>query len=459
MNDASPDASSAAAAAAAIAAGRLTSRELVQACLDRIADVDERIEAWSYLDADYAVAQAEARDRERREGRTLAPLHGVPVGVKDIFDTADMPTEFGSPIHAGRRPTTDAYAVTLLRAAGAVIMGKTVTTEFAVYTPGKTRNPHNPDHTPGGSSSGSAAAVAAGMVPLALGSQTNGSIIRPASYCGVYGFKPTFATISRRGGLLLSRVLDHVGVFARSIEDVALIAEALMRFDPRDPDMRPAATPLLSRISGRAPPIRPRLGFVRTPAWDQAEATTGEAFAELVEVLGDVVEEITLGEPFASGFEAQRVIMEADLAKNLGGDFARASERFSPRLAEMIERGRTHPAVAYNRAVDAIGLMRGLLDEAFKWTDALLAPGTTGPAPAGLGSTGSPVFCTLWTYLGVPALSLPLFSAETGLPFGAQLIGRFGDDARLLRTARWLVERLKAPGGERANAGSDGAKP
>ena len=239
---------SAADAARAIRDGALSAEELVEACLARIAEADPAIEAWTYLDPEHARTQARARDADRREGRAIGPLHGLPIGIKDIFDTADMPTEDGTVLHAGRTPAHDAAAVAMLRAAGAVILGKTVTTECATYTPGKTRNPHNPEHTPGGSSSGSAAAVAAGMVPLALGSQTNGSVIRPAAFCGVYGFKPTHGLIPRSGVLKLSRTLDHVGVFARSIEDVALICEALVGYDPADPDTRPRARPPLQQV-------------------------------------------------------------------------------------------------------------------------------------------------------------------------------------------------------------------
>jgi len=221
--------------------GVITSVELVQACLARVREVDGQIQAWAFLDPEHALAQARAADEYRMSGQPTGALHGVPVGIKDIIDTADMPTENGSVLHAGRTPSRDASVVSLLRAAGAIVMGKTVTTEFATRTPGKTRNPHNPAHTPGGSSSGSAAAVAAGMVPLALGSQTTGSTIRPASYCGVFGFKPTHGLVSRHGMFQLSRTLDHVGLFARSLEDIALLLGELAAHDERDPDSRPRA--------------------------------------------------------------------------------------------------------------------------------------------------------------------------------------------------------------------------
>jgi len=234
----------------AIGRREITCTALVQSCLERIRAVEPRVEAWAFLDPERALAQARDRDQMLADHTSLGPLHGLPVGIKDIFDTADMPTENGTVLHAGRRPTEDATVVTLLRAAGAVILGKTVTTELAVYGPGKTRNPHNPDHTPGGSSSGSAAAVAAEMVPVALGSQTNGSVIRPAAYCGVVGYKPTFGLIPRTGALRQSGPLDQVGVFTRTVEDAALLAHVLMVFDERDPDMRSQAHPRFLEAAG-----------------------------------------------------------------------------------------------------------------------------------------------------------------------------------------------------------------
>src|SRR6267142_5094391 len=258
---------SAASAAELIRAGRVTSVELVQACLGRIRETEPQVEAWIYLDPEYALAQAKGADEWRLSGRPTGRLHGVPVGLKDIIDTADMPTENGSVLHAGRTPSRDAAVVERLRAAGAVIMGKTVTTEFATRTAGKTRNPHNPEHTPGGSSSGSAAAVAAGMVPLSLGSQTGGSTIRPAAFCGVYGFKPTHGLIPRHGMFMISRTLDHVGLFARTIEDIALGLEQVAGYDEGDPDSRPRPRVPYRAIAAEEPPLPPTFAFVKTPRW------------------------------------------------------------------------------------------------------------------------------------------------------------------------------------------------
>ena len=434
--------SSAVDAAEAIRSGRIDAVDVIKAYLDRTAEVEDIVQAWAHLDPERALAQAEEADQARREGKTLGPLHGVPVGVKDIFDTQDYPTEDGTVLHAGRAPHTDAAAVSRLRAAGAVIMGKTVTTELAVYSPGKTRNPHDPARTPGGSSSGSAAAVASYMTPLCLGTQTNGSVIRPAAYCGVFGFKPTFGLISRHRILQQSRPLDQVGVFARGIEDVALLAESLIGFDEQDPDTRPIAKPALLATAREEPPLTPQLAFVRTPAWNQAEDTTHEAFAEIVEHLGGAVEEVDLPQQFNDAVALHRTIMEADLARSFEQEYARGRDRLSSVLREMIERGQKVLAVDYNEAVSRIGTLNTLLNAIFHKYDAILTPATTGEAPMGVESTGSPVFCTLWTLCGVPAITLPLMTGPAGLPLGVQLVGAKGDDARLLRTGRWLTQAV-----------------
>jgi Asp-tRNA(Asn)/Glu-tRNA(Gln) amidotransferase A subunit family amidase len=434
---------SAADAALEIREGRLTSEELVQACLERIRALEPKVQAWTFLDEEHALAQARAADERKRSGEPIGPLHGVPVGVKDIFDTADMPTENGTVLHQGRTPRADAAAVRSLRAAGAVILGKTVTTECAYFSPGKTRNPHDPEHTPGGSSSGSAAAVAAGMVPLALGSQTAGSTIRPASFCGVYGFKPTHGLIPRSGVLQLSRTLDHVGLFARTIEDIALLAEQLAGWDEKDPDTRPRARIPFQALAAEAPPIPPMLAFIKTPHWERTDGDTREAFGELVEALGDRVEEVELFPSALEAWDWQKTIMAAEMAANLEREWRAGKDRLSPQLRELIERGREVRAVDYQRAVRAIAPAVESLDELFmERYDAILTPTALGTAPRGLASTGDPVFCTPWTLLGMPALSVPLMQGANRLPLGAQLVGRRGFDARLMRTARWLVAKL-----------------
>lgn len=448
-----------AAAAADIREGRITSAELVADCLKRIDEVEEKVEAWAFLDRDHAMRQAMIADDHRKAGNATGPLHGVPVGIKDIFDTGDMPTELGSPLWSGRTPRRDAAAVAMLRAAGAVIMGKTVTTEYAYFHPGKTRNPHDLERTPGGSSSGSAAAVAAGMVPGAIGSQTNGSVIRPAAFCGVVGYKPTHGLIPRSGALLLSRALDHVGVFARSVEDAALLAETLAGYDEEDPDTRPVARPPLAAVAAGKPPLPPRLAFVRTPAWPQAEPVTVAAFAELTEALGDAASEVELGRSFDRAIELQGIVMAVEMAHNLHRDYEKGADSLSPALRALIERGRACSAVDYTRALAGAPSLNTILDALFDEHDAILTPAAPGEAPRGLDSTGNPVFCSTWTYLGTPAVTLPLLQGENGLPLGVQLIGRRGNDARLLRTARWLTDTIERGGRPRkAGTGSKSGK-
>jgi len=425
--------------AAEIRSGAITSEQVVEACLNRIALLEETVQAWSFLDPDYAFAQARAADRAREEGRTLGLLHGVPVGIKDIFDTADMPTENGTVLHAGRQPREDATVVSLLRSAGAIILGKTVTTELAVLAPGKTRNPHHPEHTPGGSSSGSAAAVAADMVPLAIGTQTNGSIVRPASYCGVIGFKPSHGSISRYGVLHQSWHLDQIGVFAKTIEDAALLSEVIMIFDSRDPSMKPQARPHLRELAAQIPSTPPRIAFVKSPVWHYADKETQAAFADLIHLLSGNIEEIELPAIFDEAIELHRMIMEADLAISFAKEYEHGRTQLSATLRGMIERGQKVLAIQYNDAIGKVPFLSAALENIFKCYDAILTPATTGQAPHGLESTGSPIFCTIWTLCGLPAISLPLLKGPVGLPLGVQLVGRKYNEGLLLRTGNWLI--------------------
>ena len=432
-------------AAQRIRDGVLTSEELVQDCLERIRALEPKVQAWQFLDEEHALAQARACDERKRGGEPVGPLHGVPVGVKDIIDTADMPTENGTALHEGRTPRDDAAVVRMLRAAGAVILGKTVTTECAYFNPGKTRNPLNPEHTPGGSSSGSAAAVGAGMVPLALGSQTAGSVIRPAAFCGAYGFKPTHGLIPRTGVLALSRTLDHVGLFARSIDDLALLLEQLQGYDERDPDTRPRARVPFRSVAGEEPPLEPMFAFVKTPHWERMDPDAKEAYAELREALGKQVEEVQV---FVSGNEPwdwHRTIMEAEMAANLEPLWREGAEKLSEKLRALLERGKETRALDYQRALRRIAPTVEGFDELFMQRyDAIITPPALGTAPKGLASTGDPAFCSVWTLLGMPAITLPLMQGENGLPLGVQLIGRKGYDARLLRTARWLEKKISS---------------
>ena len=409
------------------AAVPLTALAASEACLARVEAVDAQVQAWAYLDRDLVLAQARAVDARRERG----PLHGVPVGVKDIIDTADMPTENGTVLHAGRRPRQDAAVVARLREAGAVIFGKTVTTELATYAPGKTRNPHHLAHTPGGSSSGSAAAVAAGMVPVAIGTQTNGSVIRPAAFCGVVGYKPGFGLIPREGILRQSPTLDQVGVFARSVTDAARLAAVLIGGD----------TGVQLIAAAAAAPAVPGLGWMRTAAWPGAAGDTRAAFEDLAHRHG--LAEVVMPAVAASAWDWQRTVMEAEIAAHFVDEWAHGRDRLSASLCGQIERGRALAPQAVAAARARIATLNAAFDPIFDQVEALVTPAVPGTAPRGLDSTGDPVFCTLWTFAGLPAITLPLLKGANGLPLGVQLVARHGNDAGLIRAAAalWQLAR------------------
>lgn len=425
---------------AALAEGRVSAVETAEACLARIDAREPQVAAWAHLDRERVLKQAGELDRRRRSGRPVGPLHGLPIGVKDIIDVRGMPCSYGTPLEEGRRPAEDAAVIRRLRAAGALVLGKTVTTEFAYYAPGRTRNPHDPARTPGGSSQGSAAAVADGMVPLALGTQTNGSVIRPASFCGVVGLKPSFGAVPRTGVMADAPSLDTIGVFARSVEDAALLEHA-MGTDGIDRDAGGSPGPL-SAIAASEPPVRPNLAFVRTAAWEKAAPETADGFAELSDALGSSIEEVPLPEPFGGAIAWQRVIMAAEMARGLGHYADRGGEKVSPQFRELVEEGRAILAHDYLVARDWQRTLRAGLDQVFKRFDAILTPAAPGEAP-GVETTGDASFCSLWSLVGLPAISLPLLTGPNGLPVGVQLVGPHGDDARLLRTARWLTRHLQ----------------
>lgn len=429
-----------------MAEGALRAVELARACLARVEAREPEVQAWAWLDSEHVMRQAEALDAHRASGQAVGPLHGLPVGIKDIIDTEGMGTENGTVLDAGRVPDRDAVLVTRLKQAGALIMGKTVTTELANRAPGRTRNPHNPEHTPGGSSSGSAAAVADHMLPLAIGTQTAGSVIRPAAFCGVVGYKPSFGAIPRTGVLMQSPSLDTIGVFARDVADAALLAETLFGHDPGDPATTVLPAPRLLEIAGTAPPVPPSLAFVRQPAWDTADPDTHDAFAELCETLGDRCAAVDLPPPFAEALAQHRFTFIAEMGKCYYAYEKRGRERLSPAMQGLLDEAKQIPARDYLASRDWPGILNAALDEIFDRFDAILTPAAAGPALSGLDATGDPAFNSLWTFCGTPAVTLPLLTARNGLPMGAQLVGRQGDDARLLRTARWLAEHLSQAG-------------
>lgn len=415
-------------AARLIADGKLTVAELVESCLARIEAREPEVHAWTYLDANTALVQARACDTEGPR----PPLYGVPVAIKDIIDTADMPTAYGSPIYRNHRPAADADCVALVRAAGGVILGKTVTTEFAFRHPfGDTRNPHDPNHTPGGSSSGSAAGVADFMVPLAFGTQTGGSIIRPASYCGVYGYKPTFGTFSLRGIKPLASGLDTLGHFARNIDDIALLASVLAKKLPAD----------VPPWSG-APP---RVGLARIPDWTDADSETVnavESAAAQLDAEGATVSDLTTPDNFKQLSAVHKTIMNVEALRELALEFNKHTEQLSTELREILQRAAAVPAASYHNAVAVAHDCRGHVDDLFSDNDVLLAASAPGEAPSGLGFTGNPIFNGMWTLLHVPCVTIPFAQGPNGLPVGVQLIGRPRQDVQLLSAAKWIAERL-----------------
>jgi amidase len=417
-------------AARQIAERRLTAEALTAAYLDRIAARETTVGAWEYLDRERALATARQRDAEPTRG----PLHGIPIAVKDLIDTVDMPTTYGSSIYRGHRPAADASCVALARAAGAVVLGKTVTTEFAAFTPGKTANPRHPAHTPGGSSSGSAAAVADGMTPLAFGTQTAGSIIRPAAYCGCIGYKPSFGLINRAGVKPLADSLDTIGVLAGTVEDAAFFAGVLSE--------RPALRHLAM------PSEAPRFGLYRTPMWEEAEPATAAALdgaRAALERAGAAVAELALAPEHHGLAEVQNTIMGFEMVRALAYERTLHSAELSPRLGQLLDAGMTIGADEYDRTLARTAEARAGLDAFFGVCDAVLVPAAPGEAPVGLGNTGDPIFNRMWTLLGVPCVTLPARWAENGLPTGVQLVGRLGDDARLTACAVFLERALARP--------------
>jgi Asp-tRNA(Asn)/Glu-tRNA(Gln) amidotransferase A subunit family amidase len=429
------------AAVARLRAGELTAEDYTAALLARTESLEKTIHAFVWLDRGHALGAARAADAQRSAGRKLGRLHGVPIGVKDIFATAGIPTGMGSPAFADFVPEKSAAMVVRAEAEGAFTFGKTVTAELAYFTPGPTRNPWNPAHTPGGSSMGSAAAVAAGMLPLAFGTQTNGSVIRPAAFCGCVGFKPGEGTLAMAGIQPFSPTLDQPGLFARSVEDMAL-AFAALREGPEV--LRAEAWPL-------TPLARPaRLLAVRSPVWSQAEPAARQSFDEMLARLraaGAEVTEAELPAAFEGAHAAHRTIMSFEAARTLGELQSQQRAKLSAVLNRFLDEGHAIDAAAHAEALAQRQTLQAAFGPFLAGFDAIVTPSTRGEAPATLEHTGDPVFCTIWTLLGVPALTLPVGFGPQGLPLGLQIVGTLQDDARLLRVARWVEQAVGfAPG-------------
>ena len=410
-------------AARLIRDGRLRSADLMGSCLARIAEREGSVRAFAWFDPE-----------EARRGVAAAPpgkLHGLPIGVKDVLDTADMPSEYGSPIWRGWQPRADAAAVAWARAAGAVVVGKTVTTEFATRKPGPTGNPHNLEHTPGGSSSGSAAGVADGFFPLAYGTQTAGSVLRPAAYCGVVGYKPTFGMINRHGMKLMSESLDTVGVIARSVADCALFAGAVAGRDLGDPDARPQRTP--------------RIGICCSPAWEKALPETQALLSRVASTVGragaSVVDrELTPG--VAAVAEAHPIVMNNESGRALGWELANASDQISEGLRERLEFGLSQTEAAVAEAHAVFDRAQREFPNCMEGLDALVTPSAPGQAPAGLEWTGDPAFNLIWTSLHVPCVTVPAGTGPDGLPLGIQIVTRIGEDREALAWAQWVAAAI-----------------
>ncbi|MCE5263916.1 MAG: amidase [Deltaproteobacteria bacterium] len=423
-------------AAQGIRERRFTSEAYTEALLRQIALLDGEIQAWTWLQPEEAIRAAALTDHRLQSGEAPGPLQGLPIGVKDIYATAGIPTEMGSPAFAGHVPNASARVIERLAARGAFVMGKTVTTECAFYSPGKTRNPWNSLHTPGGSSSGSAAAVAAGFIPGALGTQTNGSIIRPAAFCGIVGFKPTQGLIPIAGALTFSQTLDQAGVLTRSVEDAAWFAAALTE----------EGTPLSAGVCIRS--AAPRLAAVRTPFWDQAEEHAKQNFGENIRVLregGARVDEVDLPGIFDGAHRAIRTIMSVEAALNLEELFLKQAHLLSPTLRDFIAEGRETGAVVYLRA---LALRRALIEELERFLegfDAIITPPTTGEAPQTLEQTGNPGFCSIWSLCGVPAVTIPVGFGPRRLPLGLQIVAPANKDDRALSVARWCEKWFPFP--------------
>ena len=417
--------------------GELTSEKYVTAFLDRIKVREPLVGAWNYLNHEQAIQQAKLADK-RWKDKNPGKLNGLPIGIKDIIDTKDMPTENGSSICKNRMPTEDAHLVKLLRESGAVIMGKCVTTEFALSGPGKTKNPKDLECTPGGSSSGSAAAVSDNMIPLAIGSQTGGSVLRPASFTGILGLKPTFGTISRHGMSPISQRLDHPGIYANSTCDIDLVASVILSYDEKDLDM-------IKQYNYKQNYVikKPKFAFVKGPVWDIGDRDMQEQIIKFVENSPFDIVELNLGNDFNKAAHSHEVIMNGSIAKSLSHYYESEKEKLHPFTKSRIEAGIPVSAKQYIEAIENAKKMQQTLRKFFNKFDAIITPAATGQAPRDLMNTGNAIFNGYWTMMGVPAISLPLLKGEDSLPIGIQIISSWNEDFKLLKIAEYILQETK----------------
>ena len=416
--------------------GEITSEEYVTAFLDHIKNREPDVGAWIFLDPEMALQQAREADKRRRD-KIPGKLNGLPIGIKDIIDTKDMPTENGSLIHKDRRPPEDAHLVKLLRDAGAVIMGKCVTTEFALSAPGKTKNPKDLECTPGGSSSGSAAAVSDYMIPLAIGSQTGGSVLRPASFTGILGLKPTFGTISRSGMSPISERLDHPGIYANSIDDIRLVASVILSYDKKDLDMDSNYS--FRNASNLKKPLR--FAFIKGPVWGSGDHDMQEKIKQFVDNSNLEIASVELGDDFIEAARCHEIIMNGSISRSLANYYENNKSKLHPFTITRFESGKSVSTNSYIDAIEKSKKMKQTLSEIFLKFDAIITPAAPGQAPRDLMNTGNAIFNGYWTMLGVPAISLPLLGGKDGLPIGIQVITSWNKEAELLDISKIILNQ------------------
>ena len=417
---------------------QLTSVEICEKYIERINKFEKDVKAWAHFDKKLLLEKAAEADEYRRSGKPLGPLHGVPVAVKDIVGTIDMPTECGTVIRKGKSYSQNAEIIDLLLASGAIVMGKTATAELAYLGPPKTTNPHDHSRTPGGSSSGSAAAVASFMAPLSIGSQTGGSIIRPASYCGVVGYKPTYGLISRNGVLKTSEKLDHIGVFGRSVEDVALLSKVLIKKDNFDPATVHYSAENMLVETKKGPMFEPKFIFYKTDYWKNIEKKSREAFEYFIKSFKKNIEVFDNPSYFKDIHKYHQIMYETDLANNFGLYYKKYKKKLSKPMQDAIVKGNKHSAKEYAEALDFMKRSYESYEEVFEDYHGVLSPASPGVAPKSLKTTGSAEFNKVWSYLGTPCISLPLLQGDANMPLGVQLTGAKYDDHRFLGIANWL---------------------
>ena len=422
---------------------QLSSVDLCKAYIDRIKKFEKDIHAWAHFDEKLLLEKAEESDNYRRSGKPLGSLHGIPVALKDIVGTLDMPTECGTVLRKGMSASQDAEIVDLLKSEGAIIMGKTATSELAYFGPAKTKNPHDYSRTPGGSSSGSAAVIAAHMAPLSVGSQTGGSVIRPASYCGVVGYKPSFGLISRNGVLKTSENLDHVGVFGKSVEDVAMLARVLIKKDSYDKATIHYSTDSMLEECNKGPLYDPKFIFYKTESWKKIDKKSRDAFEFFIKSFKKNIEVFDTPSYFKDVKKYHQIVHETDMANNFQDYYKKSKNKLSKEMQAAIKRGIEYSAKDYAEARDFMSRSYDSYKEVFEDYHGIISPSSTGVADKGLTSTGSPEFCTVWSFMGTPSISLPLLEGENNLPLGVQLIGDKYDDTRFLGVANWLERESK----------------